>query len=229
MKKQRKEIGILIADHHLAFRESLRKALEAEPGFRVLGEAGDGEQTLALVRRLKPEVLLLDIRMPKLSGLEVLREIKTSKNPVHAVMLAATVERDQAIEALHLGARGIVLKHSPLESLFDGIRRVSAGQYWACQESVSELVQALLEVNPRPKDGPNRPKFGMSQRESEAVGLIVSGYTDKEIAEKMHIQEEAVERLLARIFGKLSVANRLELIFFALDHRLADVVQEGPR
>lgn len=102
MKKQRKEIGILIADDHPMFRDGLRKVLEAEPGFRVLGEAADGEQTLELARRLKPKVLLLDIRMPKLSGLEVLRELQTARIPVRTLVLTATLERDQIVEALRL-------------------------------------------------------------------------------------------------------------------------------
>ncbi len=170
---------------------------------------------------------MLNIQLPKLSGLEVLSEIKSSKNPVRTLILTAAMQRDQALQALHLGACGIVLKHSPLESLFEGIRRVCAGQYWACQESVSELVQALLELKPPPQAVRSRPEFGMNRRELEVVALIVRGYTNKEIAEKMHIQEETVEHHVDRILGKLSVANRLELIFFALDHHLADGLQES--
>lgn len=228
MKKQREEIGILIADGHPMFREGLRRVLEAKWGFRVLGEAADGEQTLELARQLKPEILLLDIRMPKLSGLEVLRELQTAGISVRTLVLTAALERDQIVEALRLGARGIVLKHTPIEELFEGIRRVRAGQYWACHESVSGLVEALLEFKPRPKATASRQKFGMSRRETEVVALIVGGYTNKEIAKRITVSEQTVTRHLARILSKLGVANRLELILFALDHHLTDDVQKSP-
>jgi len=131
---KREEIGILIADDHPIFREGLRKLLEAEPGFRVLGDAGDGEQTLKLARQLEPEILLLDIRMPKLSGLEVLRQLKTLLIQPRTIVFTAAVEKDQMVQALQLGARGIILKHSATDVLFEGIRCVMAGQYWVCHE-----------------------------------------------------------------------------------------------
>ena len=119
MNKQPEEIGILIADDHPIFREALRKLLEAEPGFRVLGDAGDGEQTLKLARQLQPEILLLDIRMPKLSGLEVLRQLQTLLIQPRTIVLTAAVEKDQIVQALQLGARGIILKHSASDVLFE--------------------------------------------------------------------------------------------------------------
>lgn len=228
MNKQREEVSILIADDHPIFRAGLRKVLEAQQGFCVLGEAIDGEQTLMLARRLKPKILLLDIRMPKLSGLEVLRELQTARIPVRTLVLTATLERDQIVEALRLGARGIVLKHARIEVLFEGIRRVRAGHYWACDESVSGLVEALLELKPPPKATATHQKFGMSRRETEVVALIVHGYTNKEIAKKIAASEQTVAHHLARIFNKLGVANRLELILFALNHHLTDNVEKSP-
>ena len=227
MNKRREEIAILIADDHPVFREGLRKLLEAEPGFRVLGEAADGEQTLKLARQLEPEILLLDIRMPKLSGLEVLRELKPLLIQPRTIVFTAAVEKDQMVQALQLGARGIILKHSATDVLFEGIRCVKAGQYWVGHESVSDLVQALLEFRPGPEAAERRQGFGLTPRETGVIALIVAGYSNKDIATKFAISEHTVKHHLTNIFDKLGVSNRLELALFSIDHHLIDNVQMG--
>ncbi|MGA2611163.1 MAG: response regulator transcription factor [Terriglobia bacterium] len=227
MNKRREEIAILIADDHPVFREGLRKLLEAEPGFRVLGEAADGEQTLKLARQLEPEILLLDIRMPKLSGLEVLRELKPLLIQPRTIVFTAAVEKDQIVQALQLGARGIILKHSATDVLFEGIRCVKAGQYWVGHESVSDLVQALLEFRPGPEAAERRQGFGLTPRETGVIALIVAGYSNKDIATKFAISEHTVKHHLTNIFDKLGVSNRLELALFSIDHHLIDNVQMG--
>jgi len=228
MNKPREDIGILIADDHPVFREGLRKLLEAERGFCVLGEAADGEQTLKLARQLNPEILLLDIRMPKLSGLEVLRELKTSSIQLRTIVFTAAVEKDQIVEALQLGARGIILKHSATDVLFEGIRCVKAGQYWVCHESASDLVQALLEFMPRPGAPARSPEFGLTPREKEVIALIVGGFTNKGVAQEFGISQHTVKHHLTNIFDKLGVSNRLELVLFSINHHLLDNVQIGP-
>jgi len=227
MNKRREEIAILIADDHPVFREGLRKLLEAEPGFRVLGEAADGEQTLKLARQLEPKILLLDIRMPKLSGLEVLRELKPLLIQPRTIVFTAAVEKDQIVQALQLGARGIILKHSATDVLFEGIRCVKAGQYWVGHESVSDLVQALLEFRPGPEAAERRQGFGLTPRETGVIALIVAGYSNKDIATKFAISEHTVKHHLTNIFDKLGVSNRLELALFSIDHHLIDNVQMG--
>ena len=218
-------VRTLIADDHPIFREGLRRLLEAEPGFRVVGEAADGGEALKLVRQLKPEILLLDIKMPNLSGLEVLRELKTSPIPTRTIVLTAAVEKNQLVEALQLGARGVILKHSATDVLFKGIRCVMAGQYWVGLESVSDLVQALLEFMPRQGAPARGEQFGLTPREKEVIALIVAGYTNKDIARKFGISEHTVKHHLTNIFDKLGVSNRLELVLFSIDHRLTDNVQ----
>jgi DNA-binding NarL/FixJ family response regulator len=225
MNKRSEEIGILIADDHPIFREGLRKLLEAEPGFRVLGEASDGEQTLELARQLQPEILLLDLRMPKLSGLDVLRELKTLSIQPRTVVLTAAVERDQIAQALQLGARGIVLKHAATDVLFEGIRCVVAGQYWVYHESLSGLDQALLQFTPRPQAAGHRQEFGLTPRETRVVALIVAGFTNKDIADTFAISQHTVKHHVTNIFGKLGVCNRLELALFSIDQHLLDSVQ----
>jgi DNA-binding NarL/FixJ family response regulator len=222
MNKQREEADILIADDHPMFCEGLRRVLEAAPGFRVVGEAADGEQTLKLARQLKPKVLLLDIRIPKLSGLEVLRELEALGLRIRTLILTAALEKDQIAEALQLGARGIILKQSATDVLCESIRCVLAGQYWVCHESVSDLVQALREFKPRPDAGAGRRKFGLTRRETEVIALIVGGYTNKDIAKKFAISAHTVKHHVTSIFDKLGVSNRLELVLFSIDHHLTD-------
>src|SRR5947209_1070151 len=123
-------IRILIADDHPIFRDGLRRLLESEPGFHVVGEGADGEQAFKLARQLKPDVLLLDLAMPHMPGLEVLRELANSPTPVRTILLTAAIERPQIVEALQLGARGVVLKESATELLLKSIRMVMAGEYW---------------------------------------------------------------------------------------------------
>jgi DNA-binding NarL/FixJ family response regulator len=228
MNNLREDIGILIVDDHPIFRHGLRVTLEAQPGFRVLGEAADGEQALALASQLKPKVLLLDIRMPHLSGVEVLRHLQTLAIPTRTVLLTATLDREQIIEALHLGARGVILKAASADVLFEGIRRVVAGQYWFCRESVPDLLQAMLELKPNTLERGRRPKFCLTRRETEIIALIEGGYTNKDIAKKLALSEQIVKHHLINIFDKLGVSNRFELVLFSIDHHLTSDFQTSP-
>jgi DNA-binding NarL/FixJ family response regulator len=214
----------LIADDHPVFREGLRTLLEAEPGFRVVGEAGDGGEALKLVRQLKPEILLLDIRMPKMSGLEVLRELMTLPIPTRTIVLTAAVDKSQLVEALQLGARGIVLKHSATHVIFKCIRCVMTGLYWICDESASDLVHALLELIPPQGASASDQAFGLTPREKEVIALIGADYSNKDIAKKVGISEHTVKHHLGNIFDKLGVSNRLELVLFSIEHRLIENV-----
>ena len=130
MDESAEAISILIVDDHRILRQGLRVLLETEPGFHVVGEACDGEEAIKLVRELKPDILLLDFRMPRRPGLEALRELARSSIPVRTIILAAEVERAEIVEAIQLGARGVVLKDSASEVLVDCICSVMAGRYW---------------------------------------------------------------------------------------------------
>lgn len=225
MNSPRKEIGILIAEDHPIFRVGLRRVLEAQRGFCVVGEAVDGEQALELARQLKPKVLLLDIRMPRLSGLEVLRKLKSLGTPICTLVLTVGLEREQMVEALQQGARGILLKHAAAGMLMEGIRSVLAGQYWVCGESVPDLAQAIREFRPCPDTIEGRPKFCLTRRETEIIALVEAGYTNKDIAKKLVLGEQDVKDHLINIFDKLGVSNRLELVLFSIDHHLTESLQ----
>jgi len=213
-------VDIVISDDHAIFREGVRKLLETQSGLRVVGEAVDGEETVTVVRQLNPHVLLLDLSLPKMSGLEVLRELAKLGLRTRAIILTAAIEREQVVEALQLGAQGVVLKHSSLDLLLKSIRCVSDGEYWVGQESVSDLIHALRRMNtPYASSGP-RTDLGLTSRERQVIALIGAGYTNKDLARKLDISEHTAKHHLTNIFNKLGVSNRLELVLYAIDHRL---------
>jgi two-component system nitrate/nitrite response regulator NarL len=219
MDKKSQNVSIVIADDHPIFRDGLRKLLESEPDFRVIGEGADGEEAVALARKLKPDILLLDLAMPRLPGMEALQELAASASPVRTILLTAAIEKDQVPAALELGARGVVLKESATQVLLKCIRTVMDGQYWVGRESVSDLVRALREATP-PGGAPQKKAFGLTPRELEIVAAIVAGYTNKDIAQKFSLSEQTVKHHLTNIFDKLGVSNRLELALFSIHHRL---------
>jgi two-component system, NarL family, nitrate/nitrite response regulator NarL len=220
MEKSAPTINIVISDDHALFREGLRKLLEAEPGMQIVGEAVDGEETVKVVRQLKPQVLLLDLSLPKLTGLEVLAELSKLELQTRTIMLTAAIEREQVVEALQLGVRGIVLKHSALQLLLKSIRCVNEGQYWVGQEGVSDLIHALRRLKPSRAESEAPRNFGLSSREMEVIALIVAGYTNKDLARELGISENTAKHHLTNIFDKLGVSNRLELVLYAVDHGL---------
>jgi two-component system nitrate/nitrite response regulator NarL len=219
----RDDIRILIADDHAIFREGLRKLLESEPSFRVVGEAADGEMALQLAREVKADVLLLDLAMPRMDGLETLREVAVHKPSLRTVVLTASIDRENIVKALQLGASGVVLKESNSKVLFDSIRAVASGHYWIGHESISDVIQTLRDMVSKASSKAKLRDFGLTPRERQIVAAVVGGFTNRDMARRFSISEQTVKHHLTNIFDKLGVSNRLELALFALNH---DLVQE---
>ena len=214
-------IRLVIADDHPIFRDGLRRLLEAEPDLKVIGEARDGAEAVKLARQLKPDIMLLDLAMPRHPGLEALRELSNGgANSVRVILLTAAAEKKEIVEALQLGARGIVLKDSASQSLLKAIHTVMAGEYWVGRESVSNLVQYLRTLVQASGEDAKQKKFGLTPRELEIVSAVVAGFANKEIAEYFKISEDTVKHHLSNIFDKLGVSTRLELALFAVNQSL---------
>lgn len=220
MAKPSGPIRILIADDHPIFRDGLRRLLEAEPDLSVAGEASDGDEAVTLTRQLLPDILLLDLAMPRTPGMEALEELSKTTAPVRTILLTAAVERTQIVEALQLGARGVVMKESATQVLLKAIRSVMQGDYWVGRESVSDLVKTLRDLSPSAPKDPLKNQFGLTPREHEIISAIVTGYNNRDIAQKFAISEQTVKHHLTNIFDKLGVSSRLELALFAVNHSL---------
>ena len=211
---------IVIADDHPIFRDGLKRLLESEREFKVVGEACDGIDAVTLVQQLKPDVLLLDLAMPRRAGLDALREMGNEPVSPRVILLTAAAEKHEIVEALQLGARGVVLKDSATQILLKSIRAVMSGEYWVGRESVSNLVQYLRNLVDSSVNDPRKKKYGLTPRELEVISAVVAGFANKEIAQHFKISEDTVKHHLSNIFDKLGVSTRLELALFAVNQAL---------
>ena len=214
-------VSVLIADDHAIFRSALRTLLESEQGFRIVGEAVDGPETVRLTRRLRPDLLLLDLAMPGLTGLETLRELKGSTQSCRAIILTAHIDNAQLVEALQTGARGIIAKDCPVELLFQGIRVVMAGAHWVGRKRVTDLNQ-FFRSTAQIDRSPKKPHFGLTPRELEVVCAVLAGDSNRDIAQRLSISHDTTKHHLSNIFDKLGVSNRLELALFAYNHGIVN-------
>jgi DNA-binding NarL/FixJ family response regulator len=217
-------IRILLADDHPVVRIGVRNMLQADPGFEVVGECGDGDEAITGTLDLLPDILLLDLYMPRLPGLEAMRAIMSGSPSVKIILLTATISTQQIIEALQIGARGIVLKDALADHLTSAIRSVIGGDYWIGGRRVVNLVGALHELMQQAA-APDRKTYGLTPREMEVVGCIVEGCSNRDIAKQFGLSEETVKRHLSNIFDKTGVSTRLELAMFAIAHHLVDPQQ----
>lgn len=219
MAKDRSAIRILIADDHAIFRGGLRKLLEGAIDISIVGEASNGLECVRMLEKLKPDVLLLDLRMPEKDGWGVLEEVDFDSLPTRTIVLTAAEDNRDVIHAMRLGARGVVLKQSASDLLVKSIRMVYNGEICLDNRMTAEVIDAFKKSA---ESGQRREKPLLSDREKQVVQLVAQGLGNREIGQKLFISEQTVKNHLHNIFDKLGVFDRLELALYAIHHRLID-------
>ena len=228
MKQSDTPVRIVIADDHAIVRDGLRKLLELQPGLLVVGEAADGQEAVQRARQLKPDILLLDLAMPRLDGLGALRELAGTVPGLQIVLLTAAIDRQETVEALRLGARGVVLKEAATQMLYKCIRAVMSGVLWVGHDTLDDLLASLRHPEPTGARAAS-PAASLTRREIQVVAAIVDGATNKDIGTQFGLSEQTVKNHVSHIFDKLGVSNRLELGLYAVHHRLLDGLTADPK
>ena len=204
-------LKILVADDHAMVRDGLVRLLSCEPDMEVVGEVGDGEAAVKLAQQLDPDLLLLDVNMPKLRGPQVLERL-AGKIEAKTILLTAVIDRPEMIAALEAGVRGLVMKHAGSGVLLKAIRCVAKGEYWVDREILADWAQQRGTAPVATQQ--------LTARERQIVKEILSGAANRDIAQTFRLSEGTVKRHLSNIYTKLGVANRLELALYAMNHAI---------
>ena len=221
------KIRIVVADDHPIFRDGLCKLLALEEDFEVVAQAQDGRQVLEVLQQYEPDILLLDLKMPGLDGLGTLQRLQAVKNKTRVIVLTASDDKNEFVQAMRFGTSGIVLKQTATELLIKSIRKVHAGEIWLDSHTTAAVIRQFVAADEPPPPslpvasaGRERERSPLSQREREIVALVAQGFKNKEMAEKMFISEQTVKNHLHNIFDKLGVSDRLELALYAIHNNL---------
>jgi len=207
-------IRILLAEDHVVVRQGTRQLLEREPDFEIVGEAGDGEETVRLASQLKPDVVIMDVAMPKLSGIEATKQIKANL-PATIVLVLTGYDYDEYIfSLLEAGAAGYLLKDVSGDELIDAIRAVYAGEPMFHPRVLRKLMSRFS--SPVAGPAPARPVEALSEREMEVLKSAAKGMSNKDIGKALFISERTVQAHMRSIFNKLGVGSRSEAILYAL-------------
>lgn len=213
-------INIILADDHIMVREGLKQLLELDNEIKVIGEANDGVQCLQLLERMSPDLLLLDINMPNMNGIEVLKKVKTLPRKQKVLILTLHNEIEYLMKAADIGINGYVLKDSELEVLKTAIFSIQRGENFI-QPSLTPLLKEAIEKK--------KEKAGMStdvvltKRELEVLKLLAQGLYNKEIADKLSISEKTVKNHVSRLFKKISVSDRTQAAVYAIKNKIVEI------
>lgn len=207
---------LVLADDHPIVLNGLLQLMSAEPDIRVLASCSDGAQALAAVRLHAPDLLLLDIRMPVMDGLAVLRTLRAEQLATHVVILTAALDEEEVLEAIRLGVRGVVLKEMAPQLLLQCLRKVHAGGEWLEKRSVARALDKML----RHENELQQVARVLTVREIELLKLAASGYSNAEIAQRLFISEGTVKVHLHRIYDKLQLKSRVALTLYAKEKML---------
>lgn len=215
MRSNQTPIHVLLADDHPIVRNGIRRLLEYEDDIEVVGEACDGEETLKLVETLKPDVVLLDMEMPLINGVEVAKRIRKDFSDVSVLALSGYDDRSYIIELLQLGVNGYLIKDEAMETIVEAVRGAARGETGWLSRRISALVTNWMHKN---DDEP----LNLTQRELEVLRLVAAGNTNQRIALELHISEKTIEKYMESILRKLGVGSRVEAAVYAVRNNLLD-------
>lgn len=217
-------LRILLVDDHLLFRKGLARLLEAQPDFQVIGEAADGLEAVEQAQRLRPDVVLMDVRMPHCDGVEATRRIKAQMPEARVVMLTVSEDEGDLAGAVRSGADGYLLKDLQPEVLFQQLRGLRMGETPIARALTGKLFRQLAQQS-RPAAQPAATTL-LSTRECEVLALIASGFSNREIAVELGIARNTVKNHLRNILSKLGVKNRAQAAAYAVSHGLVSLPQQ---
>ena len=204
------KIRIMIVDDHEVVRLGLHTAFEAEPDLTVVGEASNGAEALAKMPVLDPQIILMDVRMEKMNGIEACREIKSRYPDVYILMITSYADDDAMISSILAGASGYLLKHVSRADLLHAIRQVASGHSLIDSNAAKQAMERLTQV----------PGSELTEREREVLALVARGYTNKQIADTLFVTEKTARNHVSHILDKLGLSRRSEAAAFAVEHRL---------
>jgi DNA-binding NarL/FixJ family response regulator len=214
-------IRLLLADDQELVRTGVRMILEAESDLEIVGEARDGREAVAKARRLQPDVVLMDIRMPDVDGVEATAEITALEPPLATrVLILTTYDLDEYVfAALRAGAAGFLLKHAPSDELVAAVRTVARGEGLLAPQITRRVIEAFADV-PAPIEELPPELDRLTERERDTFGLLVRGYTNAEIAEELYVEPSTVKTHVAHAFTKLGLRDRVAAVIYAYEHGL---------
>nr|WP_260407744.1 response regulator transcription factor [Planomonospora venezuelensis] len=214
----------MIVDDHALIRRSLEMALAAEADIEVVGEASDGQEAVELADRLTPDVVLMDVRMPRRSGIEATREIKASAPSVRIIMLTVSDEEEDLFEAIKAGATGYLLKNVQLDEVPEVVRGVHEGQSLINPAMAAKLISEFATMSRKEAERPPQlPVPRLTDREMEVLRLVAKGMNNREIAKQLFISENTVKNHVRNILDKLQLHSRMEAVVYAVRERMLEI------
>ena len=217
------DVRVLICDDHALFRRGLMMVLEAEDGLEVVGEAEDGEEAVRKAEELTPDVVLMDVRMPKVTGIDAARSIAELVPSARILMLTVSDEEDDLYEAIKAGATGYLLKEISIEEVASAIRAVVSGQSLISPSMASKLLNEFTNLSKRADERQAVPTPRLTDRELEVLKLVATGMSNREIAGDLYISENTVKNHVRNILEKLHLHSRMEAVVYAVREKLLDI------
>jgi two-component system NarL family response regulator len=216
-------IKVLIVDDHALFRRGLQMVLEGESDIDVVGEAGDGHEAIEQAEKTSPDVVLMDVRMPKRTGIEATRAIKDIAPSTKILMLTISDEEADLYEAIKAGASGYLLKEISIEEVANAVRQVQAGQSLISPSMASKLLTEFAAMVKRRDERTQVPGPRLTERELEVLKLVAKGMNNRDIGSELFISENTVKNHVRNILEKLHLHSRMEAVVYAVREKLLDI------